>query len=178
MNSIIKEIVLAVAVFFGIFQGQNEPVLLCRVWKTGNYIKLNADIKNGINKKIEELISAGTVISIHVTSWFDHKKAQSAVHTISYNPFSGIAKINISETGKTHRTKNMAAALYILTKFNNLKICSIDEFNNSEDKSIKISASINLPDEGIDKSIDPTVLWGYRDIIRIFKYNSITEIPY
>ncbi len=178
MNNIIKEIVLAVAVFFGIFQGQNEPVLLCRIWKTSNYVKLNVDIKNGINKKIEELISAGTVISIHVTSRFNHKKTLSAIHTISYNPFSEIAKINISETGKTHRTKNMEAALYIFTKFNNLKVCSIDEFNNSEDKSIKVSASINLLDEDVDKSIDPTVLWGYRDIIRVFKYNSITEIPY
>ncbi len=178
MNNIIKEIVLAVAVFFGLFQGQNEPALLCRIWKTSDYIKLNIEVKNGINKKIEELISAGTVISIHVTSQFNHKKTLSAIHTISYNPFSGIVKISISETGKIHRTKNMEAALYIFTKFNNLNICSTEEFNNSEDKSIKVSASINLVDEDIDKSIDPTVLWGYKDIIRVFKYNSITEIPY
>ncbi|MEW5818162.1 MAG: hypothetical protein AB1798_22585 [Spirochaetota bacterium] len=175
MNAFIKDVVISLGLLFGFIRPLSDPELLFRVSRSFENIYISVEVKNGINKDIEELINSGNIVGVKVSAGCGEGSVVSITHEIYYDPVLDEFFINYPETGKVHKTVNKAAAYSVFMSFFNIPVCRVTEFEDLAKKEITVRVEIILPE---DTAFDAGVLWNYKKPEKTVVFNKISEIPF
>jgi hypothetical protein len=178
MQDPFRAFVLGLGIMLGLVEGGSDPMLAARLYRDGQYLRVSAEIRDGISRSTRDLVASGNAICLTLTVERKGRVLARVARSLAYDKVMSVWRVTRTEDGKTLESISEEAAYILLCQWDSIPLGTVAEYESLLERKgveIVVRASILVNDAPEE---DSRLLWNYKRPERTFRIKSMTEVPY